>query len=454
MSGTGPLPVAVIGAGFSGTMVALHLAATLPPDRGVLLFERDAFASGTAYATTNAGHLLNVRAANMSAFPDRPAHFEHWLAQRRDHAAADIRDTAAGAFVSRRLYGAYLTDLLQQAVAGAAGRLAKLPAEIVDLERGADGWRLRAADGRTHAAAGVVLAIGNLPPVAAEHRLHCANPWAPGVTEGLRPDLPVLILGTGLTMVDLALQLAESGFPGPVIALSRRGLPPQRHAPAAPWPTPALTEAERGSLSRLLARLRAEVRAAQAQGIGWRGVIDSLRPITSDIWAALPAAERERFLRHARPFWDVHRHRLAPPVADRLHAMLDAGFLRIARGRMLGMSFAADRVTATIRRRGAAGTERLDVQRVIRATGLRTAADGDSRLVRALCGRGLARLDAGALGLDVTERLEVRDGSGDIAPGLWALGPIVRGVVWECIAVPDIRVQAAAVARRINQQIV
>jgi len=444
------LPVAVVGAGFSGTMVALHLAETLPPGQGVLLCERDDFACGPAYATGNAGHLLNVRASNMSAFPDRPAHFADWLDVVRRDCPDLVQETDAGLFASRGLYRRYLGALLDRAVAGAPGRVATLPGEIVDMSREGAAWRLHTAAGTNFLAASVVLAVGNLPPVATENRLHRTDPWAPGTTEGLRPDLPVLILGTGLTMIDLALALRDGGFAGKVIALSRRGLLSHRHAATLPWPTPELSHAERGSLALLLGRVRWEVQLAAARGVDWRGVVDSLRPVTADIWRSLPAADRDRFLRHLRPYWDIHRHRLAAPVAARLAALRDSGFLQIWRGRVGGMRFAADRVAVAIRRHGAAAAETLEVQRVISATGLQSAAEADSRLVRALRARGLARLDPWNFGLDVTDTLSLRDAAGRPVPGLHALGPIVRGVFWECIAVPDVRVQAQTVARRIG----
>ena len=444
------LPVAVIGAGFSGTMVALHLVERLPPDRPVLLCERGEFACGPAYATGNAGHLLNVRAANMSAFPDRPAHFQTWLDTVRWECPEQILETNAGLFASRGLYRRYLCSLLDRAVVGAPGRLQKLHAEIVDLERDGAGWLLHAADGTRHRAAAVVIAIGNLPPVATEQRLHRTNPWAPGVTRGLRPGLPVLILGTGLTMVDLLLELRATGFPGPVIALSRRGLLPHWHTATRPWPTPELSEAERRSLSLLLARVRWEVQRAEAQGVEWHSVIDSLRPVTAEIWRSLGPDDRNRFLRHLRPYWDIHRHRLAPPVADEVGRMLTSAYLQVRKGRVLHMEFGAEEVEVTIRPRGAASTETLVVQRVISATGLQSAAEADSRLVRALRTRGIARLEPWSFGLDVTETLAVRDVAGRIVPGLWALGPIVRGIFWECIAVPDIRVQAARVAGQVS----
>jgi uncharacterized NAD(P)/FAD-binding protein YdhS len=331
------------------------------------------------------------------------------------------------------------------------GRVEKLPAEIVDIAREGALWRLHAADGRSRLASAVVLAIGNLPPASAQNRLYRTNPWAPGATDGLRPDLPVLIVGTGLTMVDLALELHSAGFPGPVVALSRRGLLPNGHAPSRSWPTPGLSDAERGALALLLGRVRWEVARAEARGVDWRGVIDSLRPITADLWRSLSATDRARFLRHLRPYWDVHRHRLAPPVAAQLEALRASGFLRVRRGRLAELQFGADRVEATIREHGVRGPVMLTVQRVISATGLQTVTEADSRLVQALRARGLARLDPHGFGLDVTQTLAARDAAGQPVPGLWALGPIVRGVFWECIAVPDVRVQAMTVARQVRE---
>ncbi len=444
-------PVAVIGGGFSGTMVALRLARGLPPGQDVLLCEGAELCQGAAYATRNAAHLLNVRAANMSAFPEEPEHFETWLTAQADIAAGQGLQTDAGRFVSRAVYGRYLRGLLDEAIAGDAGRLLTLPREIVDLERDGRGFRLLAADGTTTQAAAVVIAVGNLPPVPAACGLHVTNPWSPGTVQGLLADLPVLILGTGLTMVDLLLDLREAGFAGPVTALSRRGLLPHAHAGVQSWPTPVLSPGERASLALLLGRVRWEVARARAQGVDWRAVVDSLRPLTAEIWRSLAPADRNRFLRHLRPYWDVHRHRLAAPVAAELAAMQESGFLERQRGRVLDLRFDAGHVVATIRRHGEAVPQVRIFQRVINATGLQTAARADSALVRALLRRRLARLDAWEYGLDVTDGLEVRDPAGRVVPRLWALGPIVRGVFWECIAVPDIRVQARLVAERVCQ---
>lgn len=446
-SGGEKRPVAVIGSGFSGTMVALHLAAWLPADQTILLCERGAFARGAAYGTPNAGHLLNVRAANMSAFPRQPDHFLNWLtAGRRDY-PDEVQDTDAGLFASRGLYGRYLFSLLNRAVAGGPSRVRMMHADVVDIQPDEGGYQLRCADGAVYPVAAAVLAIGNLPPVDTDSPRHRTNPWAPGATAGLRPDQPVLIVGTGMTMVDVALELRAAGFPGPVIALSRRGLLSRRHAATGRWPTPSFNTAERASLLRLLERVRQDVRQAADLGVDWRSVIDSLRPITADLWRGLPQAERARFLRHVRPFWDVHRHRLAAPVADLCDAMLADGYLDVRRGRVVAMSHGEDDVTVMYRRRGAAKAETLVVQRVINANGLQNAENADSPLVHALCARGLGRLDPTGMGLDVTDALHVVAADGVAAPNIWALGPIVRGVFWECVAVPDVRTQAEKVAR-------
>ena len=443
------LPIAVIGGGFSGTMVAIHLASLLSSDQPILLCESDRLCRGAAYGTPNPGHMLNVRAANMSAFPRQADQFDRWLDAARIECPDEVLDTEVGRFASRGLYGRYLSSLLNRVIDGAPARVALLPREVTDIVPGGDRYHLICANGATHPVAGVVLAVGNVPSVSASSPLCRNNPWAADTLSDLAPDKPVLIIGTGLTMVDLALDLRARGFEGPVIAVSRRGLLPHRHAATQPWPTPVFSTEERGSLLKLVGRIRCETREAAELGVNWRSVIDSLRSVTSDLWQGLPPGERQRFLRHVRPYWDVHRHRLAPPVADQLTALLAQTFLTVRRARIAGIAFCETEAEVTLKLHGVAVPEQLTVQRVINATGLQTAIGADSRLIGNLCRRGLVRPDRLALGLDVTEALQAVGPDGTATPNLWALGPVVRGVFWECIAVPDIRSQAEHLSRRI-----
>ena len=220
-----------------------------------------------------------------------------------------------------------------------------------------------------------------------------------------------------------------------------------------PWPASAFTTEERHSALALLRRVRVQVREAAAQGIGWRAVIDGLRPVTAELWRGLPLEQRQRFLRHARPYWDVHRHRLAPSAADIFDAMIASGALRLKRGRVRDVRTADGQAAVTLESHTGGQLETLTVQRVIFATGLE-GARANHGLVARLLDTGLVRTDQQGLGLEVTEALEIVNSQGVPAPRMWALGPIVRGVFWECLAVPDIRVQAQQIGVVVAEQIV
>lgn len=439
--------VAIIGAGFSGTMAAIHIRRRLAPGQTVALIERSgAFGRGVAYADTGAAHLLNVRAANMSAFPDDPGHFERWL-ESVAYDRAEVHHTEAGIFTTRRLYGAYLQETLHAEMEGAGGAVHLLPEDAQKLTRAPGEWRISCRLGRVVRAGGVVLACGNLPAASPHDGTVFTNPWAPEAIAGLRPAEPVLIVGTGLTMVDLVLALRAQGFHGPIIALSRRGLLPHRHeAVRQAWPVPDFSPDQRATTCGLLRAIRVPQRAAQEQGIGWRAVIDSLRPVTASLWRGLPPEEQARFLRHLRPYWDIHRHRMAPPAATELGELRSDGSLRILRGRILNIRSEEGRAQVTIATHRA-GQETLGVQRVIYATGLQETCGGG--LAGGLLADGFARHGSCGLGLEVNEELAVPDIYGHYQR-LWALGPLVRGMFWECVAVPDIRVQAMRLAQSVN----
>jgi uncharacterized NAD(P)/FAD-binding protein YdhS len=444
--------IAVIGAGFTGTIVALQLNRMLAQRRRIVLCERAPNAGqGAAYGTRHPDHLLNVRAANMSAFPDDPGNFATWLQGAATENPCNVHQTEAGIFASRALYGQYLSSLLSRAMAE-SNRIELAP-EVVDAVPEARAVRLHFADGATCPAAAAVLAIGNLPSPDQETAFYRPHPWADDATSGLQPGLPVLIIGTGLTTVDLAIEIQERGFPGPVIAVSRRGLLTNRHAVAAPWPAPEFSPAERSSLLALLLRLRKEAAQAKARGIDWRGVVDSIRPLTAELWRGLTERDRSRFLRHLRPFWDVHRHRMAPPVAAMVEKMRETGFLQIHRGRILQIAGGTGGAKVDWLPRGAREPQQMTVQRVINATGVENAARSADPLMRNLLRRGLVRLDRYGIGVDVTDALQIGDNQGRAAPNFWALGPIVRGIFWECTAVPDIRIQAEQVARHAAERI-
>lgn len=440
---------AIIGAGYSGTLTALHLLQTSAPNDRIILFERrPTFGRGLAYSTDNGGHLLNVRAMNMSAFPDQPANFLEWL-RNRGHDASDPTPLA-DRFVPRALYGTYLQELLRAAVSRYGGRTLELVQdEIAELTRSENGIALRASGGRTFEVDAAVLACGSFPP-AKSQGAYRGNPWAPNALKGIDPDRPVLILGTGLTMVDVALSLLGNGHRGTIHAMSRRGLLPRQHRSKI-LPDPVELDELLGggaTVGRIMRAVRDRIDEAQELGMDWRCVIDGLRPHTEALWQALSPAEASRFLRHLRPWWDAHRHRMAPPVADAIDAARAAGRLDVFAGRVAAMDVQARRVVVTYRKKGEQATRSLDVEAVIDCSGLKAAhAASIDPLFKGLITSGDARIDRFELGLDVDPATDAVIGSNGVASArLYAVGPMTRAAHWEMIAVPDLRIQCARVA--------
>jgi len=438
--------VLVVGGGFSGTLLAINLLRHDGPDAVLVERRPDRLARGVAYSAAHPDHLLNVRAANMSALPDDPGHFVRWLGTN-GHPAG---------FVPRTTYGAYLRELLDGARAAAPGRLELVQADAVALDEGPGGVSARLSDGRVVLADQAVLALGNLPPHdppglsadALPADRYASDPWGPDLADGLSDADEVVLLGTGLTAVDAALLLEAGGFRGRVLALSRRGLRPRAHVDGQP-PAAGVPERPAGPLSAVARHLRR--RAAELGGdTGWRAAVDELRPVTQMLWSGLDAAERARFLRHARPWWDVHRHRLAPTVAARIDAMVADGRLRFAAGKTLSARPDGDGICLTWHPRGSDAAVETRARRVVNCTGPQgNLLRSDQPLIRHLLAAGLVRPDALRLGLDVDAQGRVlRDGGA--SDRLSAVGPMTRGGVWEIVAVPDIRRQAWDMARRLS----
>lgn len=424
--------VAIVGGGFSGTLQAIQLLRQT--DVRVTLIERtDRIGRGVAYSTRHPEHLLNVRASSMSAFPDAPDHFARWLG-----ASAD--------FAERRRYGRYIEELLAEASQASADRLNTITGDAVDILRAGGCERIELADGSSVVADVVILSLGNLAPEvpriiasAALGEAYVADPWASDIAAGLSSGDTVLLIGTGLTAIDAALMLDAADFRGTVVAISRRGLVPRAHAEPAPPPP-----LERPLEPRCTALIRA-VRG-QARRIGWRAAVDQLRPVTQSLWAGASVAERRRFLRHLRPWWDVHRHRIAPQIAEQIAAMERAGRLRIEAGKLV----AVEPGSVTWRRRGDAEARKLAVARIVNCTGPQgDIARSGEPLLDNLLRAGRIRSDPCRIGIDVDNRHRVLDAAGAASDSLRAIGPMTRGAWWEIVAVPDIRGQVDAVAREL-----
>lgn len=441
--------VVIVGAGFSGTLAAVHLLArAAPAARHVVLVERSGvFGRGLAYGVDDDNLLLNVPAGNMSALPEAPDHFLEFCR------AVDPA-FAAGSFVPRRLYGEYLQQTLAEAERAAPGRLTRVVAEATALRREAGGFALGLAGGVTLRAARVVLALGHaaphdpLPaPGLAAFGGRCASPWDTAALDALPRDRPVLVLGSGHTAADAVFRLCGGGRRA--LMLSRRGRLPQPHRalPRAPAPAgfPAWLDPVAPTARAVLRALRAEAARRSAEGGDWRDVMNDLRPHTPALWQRLPEAERRRFLRHAQAFWDVHRHRLAPAAARRLERLVATRQVEGLAARVVALRDLGDGVELTLRRRGSADREVRVVGAVVNCTG----PDADWRrhtaaLPRQLLAAGLVTPDALGLGLCVDAQYRALGAHGRAVQGLYVVGPALKAGRWEATAVPELRQHARA----------
>ena len=424
--------IAIVGGGVSGALTAVHLARGGAAARVVVVDPRAELGLGLAYSTPSLLHLLNVPAGKISALPDDPGHFLRWL--RTHHDATATAET----FAPRAVFGRYVRSLL----AGAGG-VEHVRAGVVDCRLTAGGATLTLDDGTLIVADRVVLATGNFDPAplrgvaaAAEaNGVYRHHAWADDTYDDLDADAAVTLIGTGLTAVDVLLRLREVGHRGPVTAVSRHGVFPNRHEPHEVLPQSVIPA---GTEPTCLAYLRA-VRAAIAAGVEWRSVVDSLRATTNDLWLALTVGEQRRFKRHLQRRWDVVRHRMAPAVADALEAERAAGTLQVRHGHLAGVG-ADGRVTLST-------GDRFAADRVVNCTGpgMDYRRVG-SPLLAALFAQGLACPGplGGGLRCDAAGALVGADGRPSAV--LFNVGPGRLGTLLESIAVPELREQAVAVA--------
>jgi uncharacterized NAD(P)/FAD-binding protein YdhS len=451
--------IAVVGGGASGTLAVVHLLQLLSPApagadplRICLIDQHGRHGLGRAYATSHPGHLLNSPAGGMSAVAGDPGHLTRW---------ADAAGLRHDGFLPRRDYGRYLTDLLSSAEHQArhAARVTRITATVTAISAAGPHrpLRLRLTSGGPIDADAVVLATGSLPPASTRPMpggdRYIADPWAPGALDRAADGRPVLIIGTGLTMLDAAMAVTDADPRTVVHAVSRHALLPREHRPAPARAAPVLPGLVPGVGPVPLARLVREVRAAAERHPGhWQDLVDALRPHVPGLWARLSPADQRLFLRRYARYWEVHRHRVPPATAARVARLRAAGRLRLLPGQVIAAWDEPDGIRARIAADGSVTD--LSAGWLVNATG--PAADITQvadPLLRGLLDSGVVRPDPLRLGLDAGPGNTVLDASGRPSDRIFALGPLLRGRRYETTAIPEIRDQAAVVARRLTMLI-
>ncbi|MEK1908464.1 MAG: FAD/NAD(P)-binding protein [Pseudomonas sp.] len=446
--------ISIIGSGFCGTALAIQLLRQATRPLHLRLFNRSGqLARGLAYGTRSASHILNVPAERMSLFDEQSSDF---LTFARQH----LPNAQPGDFLPRSLYGDYLQQRLQEAIEAkqALVHFDCLASHVIDLQQTAEGMQLCLDDGQTIICDRVVIATGNFSPATppplrgiADDPRYIADPWREDALLHVADDARVLLLGSGLTMYDMALALQDKGHRGPLQAISRRALQPHGHRdnaqhPKLPQlPDTLLTGADK--LSTLVMQVRTFVADAQADGFDWRDAIAALRPITPALWQNLDDQQRRRFLRHLQPYWEVHRHRAAPPIAQRIDSLRQDGQLRVQACRLLTASATDEALLLSVQPRGTCATTTLSVDHIINCTGpCNDLQHLGEPMFNALHSRGAIRQDANRIGLEVDTHYRLLDDSGNAQPNLYLLSPMLRAHYWESSAVPELRQHAQQLA--------
>lgn len=449
----------IIGAGFSGTVSAIEFLRSAPQDSRLIIINRSGtVARGLAYGTSSSRHLLNVPAGNMSAQVDNPNSF-------LEYCQACLPGTTSGSFVSRKLYGDYLASLLDSAEEEVKNRIniQRITAEVKTLKPYDQGSRIELISGKTIFADHVILAFGHFPPrtpAALECILqttqYIENPWSDSITVGSAKDTSILLLGSGLTALDVISSLGPLTLGnGKIYLLSRRGLLPLPHrtGKSSFLPPSSLQEELLSVAPTALSYLRVvkdHVKAGAASGLNWRDIVAALRPITSLLWKRLPVHEQSRFLRHLQPYWDVHRHRVAPQTYELFEQALTLEKIVPFAGRIKAVESASGKTLVTIEQRGNLGLKKIEVNLIINCTGPNSNPGLiDEPLICQLIADGLIAVDPLGLGLRVDDNLAVE--TRDTIPSDWLsyVGPMLKANYWEATAVPELRLYASALGRKI-----
>jgi uncharacterized NAD(P)/FAD-binding protein YdhS len=439
--------LAVIGGGYGGAVTALETVRLARRPLHVAVIEpRAEIGRGIAYSTPDDAHRLNTRAKRMSLVPGDDSHFTTW-AQAFAHTLAWSEAVDDDSFAPRHWFGRYVAEQLKVEVDAIGATLAHVRDEALDLSTDMEGWLIHLRGSPPVTARQAVLAVGNLPrrgaalPGLASSDTRVLHAWEVSRATA-DPGAEVLIIGTGLTMVDAVLSLRARGHRGVVHAVSRHALLPLAHSEAHGRAQPLLSKSLRVALREL--RLGAEL--DKRSGRPWQWRIDANRHHAQALWSGLSIAEKRRFLRHVRTYWDVHRHRIADFVRTQLDAEIAAGGLVLHAGRVGAIEPSTTALRVHVHTRDGQ-LRQLEVGLLLNSLGFELDyRRADAPLVQGLFRSGLARPGELGLGFDTDVAGRIRAADGRPWPALYTLGTARIGQLWETTAAHEIRLQAAELA--------
>lgn len=455
--------IGIIGGGFTGTMTAVHLVEKcVAPCEIILINEKITLNRGIAYNPYSEKHLLNVIAGKMSAFPEKPEHFLDWV-MAQDAFKEKDRTLIENSYLPRQLYGDYLATLWEEAKNTAKAKklnLIVIKSEVVDMDVTDHSVSVRIADHSVMNFDYCVIASGNQLPRNPRtlnmdfytSKNYFQNPWAIESVKDTTKDLPVLIIGNGLTMVDTVLGLLEHGFKGPIYSISPNGFNILPHRNGIKYSKLVSELKPNLSLYELVKLVNKHIKTVREYGLSAEPVIDSLRPYTHTIWLSLTHEEKSKFIARLRHLWGVARHRIPLHSFDIIQQLRIDGKLYINSGKLLNFTESETGITVTYFDKKENATKTLIVSRVINCTGPDTdLMNLDKSFLKKCLLKGILVQDFFKLGIIAdTNTFQVKNKDGENHSNLFAIGPHLKGLLWESTAVNELRIQAEKLAEHLK----
>jgi uncharacterized NAD(P)/FAD-binding protein YdhS len=439
----------VVGGGFTGVAATIACLRHLKKLFHLTLVEPSAaLGRGVAFGGHDPLQLLNVRTRDLSIYADRPGDFLNWAFRQLDQGENDegLHAGLAHTFLPRQLFGEYVQQQFFKALElrpDVDFEHLRCTATACIAHEG--GFRVRLDRANNVSADIVILATsyGLQMPGCTE----ALAPYARLAHEQLAKASSIALIGSGLTMIDVLLSARRAAFLGKAIVISPRAQLPRPHAPKGVV-THAIGLPHFKKVSAFTAAIRLACEAAEANGTPWQAIVNGLRPSLQDMWQDLTVQEQARFLRHLRPFWDTHRHRLPLEVYEQIRKEFESGRAVLQRGRVTSVERTPLGFRLTLRRSGSAETKTVKADLAFDCTGHKP--DLGSPFIKSLLNQGLACPDHHGLGLITKPDGEVVGKGDEVTHGLFALGPLCQGSLWEITAVPEIVSQVDAAAKSIN----
>jgi uncharacterized NAD(P)/FAD-binding protein YdhS len=444
------MSVAIIGAGVSGVLTCFHLQ-RLKPGIKIYLIESNAsqVGKGLAYSTNDETHLLNVPAGKMSAFPEDPAHFLNWLVKNNYFFSED-------SFVPRKIYGNYMMSILDYL----RPFITLINDEAVDLTKKEEQIKIHLASGENIYCNKVLLALGNFSPspvggISSQIKFHTgyhSDPWKETVFNNLEPTENIFIIGSGLTMVDMVMTLSKLNHLGKILAVSTHGFLPQAHEKTIPYTDFYADLKNCNSVNSLTIKMHRHIARAARKGINWRAVVDAIRPHTQVLWLHLSMSERKEFMDKIRHIWGVARHRIPAESYTILNNIIEKGQMELKAGRVVQITQQKNKLLVDYKLRVNQKTEHFLADRIINCTGPESDYGKVSMtLVQQLLRNKIIQCDPLRLGINAAPDGRVVNEHNIPSDKIYTIGPCMKGILWECTAVPEIRDQSLAIAQKLAE---